>query len=269
MHALRMSEVKVQREIARYFLLKLRVQRIDARVRVILAEDAHRCAEGNSARRQHGLYTRPGRRSGCGAEAGRSKGGVTEDTELLDAVVSDRADLGQHVLPPIENAIARAHYRFAVLRQVPRKTEARLELFLRAVQSAIRRKTWIGQQRAVSCLSGRNNRLGKDLCFPSQTIIQSEVGSHVPTILSEQRQVFILDGGFAGRRHAGNPGRNSVLQIQKQRPAKAAVRRTENAAARGARLTKWSTLSYPPGERARGVVKAFGHCRSKTSRGRR
>jgi len=58
---------------ARDFLLELLVERIDSRVRVVLAEDAHRCAEGNSARRRHGLYARPGGRSGGRAKAGKRK----------------------------------------------------------------------------------------------------------------------------------------------------------------------------------------------------
>src|SRR2546430_6874927 len=46
----------------------------------------------------------------------------------------DRANLRQHVLAAIENAIAGAQHRLAVARYVPRETNARLELFLRAVQ---------------------------------------------------------------------------------------------------------------------------------------
>src|SRR5437588_9737606 len=108
MNAFRVSEVKVQREIAGDLLLELSVQCIDARVRVILVEDAHRSAEGDSSGRRHALYARPGGRSGGGAETGKGKAGITEDAELLHAVVGDRADLRQHVLPAIENAIAGA-----------------------------------------------------------------------------------------------------------------------------------------------------------------
>src|SRR5437867_2699292 len=208
MHALRVGEVKIQREIADDFLLELRVQCVDARVRIILVEDAHRSAEGNSPGWWHGLYTRPGGRPGGRAKAGKSKGRVAEDSELLHAVVGDRANLRQHVLAAIENAIAGAQHRLAVARYVPRKTNARLELFLRAVQRAVRWKPWITQQRSVGCLSRRDDRLGKDLGFPAQPIIQSEIGPQVPTVLSKQGQVFILNGGLAPRAAAF-----SVLRI--------------------------------------------------------
>src|SRR5438552_19001983 len=101
MHALRVSEVKIQREIADDFLLELRVQCVDARVRIILVEDAHRSAEGNSPGWWPVLYTRPGARPGGRAQAGKSQGRVAEDPELPHAVVAAPAHLRQHVLPAL------------------------------------------------------------------------------------------------------------------------------------------------------------------------
>src|SRR5947208_17116632 len=138
MHALRVSEVKIQREIADDFLLELRVQCVDARVRIILVEDAHRSAEGNSPGWWHVLYTRPGGRPGGRAKAGKSKGRVAEDPELLHTVVGDRANLRQHVLAAIENAIAGAQNRPAAARYGPPQTNARLELYLWALQRRVR-----------------------------------------------------------------------------------------------------------------------------------
>src|SRR5689334_4396484 len=106
MHALRMSEVKVQREIAGDLLLELYVRRVDSGIGVILTKDAHRGPGRNTSRRRYRLYAGPGRWLGGSAKAGKSETGVTKNSELLHAVVGDRSDLRQHILPPIENSIA-------------------------------------------------------------------------------------------------------------------------------------------------------------------
>src|SRR5437773_8273558 len=138
-----MSEVEVERKIARDFLLELNVCRIDSRVSIILTKHAHGGSERNAPRRRHGLYAGPGGRFGRGAKARKGKAGVTEYAELLYSVVGNRSDLSQHVLPTIINAVAGSQHRPARLRDVPGKAHTRLEFLLRTVQGAVGRKSGI------------------------------------------------------------------------------------------------------------------------------
>src|SRR5207245_1727496 len=108
----------------------------------------------------------------------------------------------------------------------------------------------------IGSLGWRHNGFWKDLGFPAQTVIQSEVRLHLPLVLGEECEVFILYSRLTWRRSARNSSGNSVLQIQQQWAAYVAARRT--------RLIKWSALCHPSGERA-GRAKAFAHSRSKTS----
>src|SRR5206468_5601632 len=105
-----MSEVKVNRKIGCDLLLELYVRRIDSRVSVILAKYADRGAERNSARRRHRLDAGPSGWLRGGTKAGEGEGGVTKYTELLDAVVSNRSYLRQHVLTSVKDAITSSQY---------------------------------------------------------------------------------------------------------------------------------------------------------------
>src|SRR5262249_21294485 len=71
----------------------------------------------------------------------------------------------------------------------------------------------------------RHDNVGKYLRFPTEAIIQSEVGSDLPSVLTEKCVVFILNFGSARRisRWTGSP---RALKKQEQRTADTASRGT-------------------------------------------
>src|SRR5690348_15926767 len=108
-----MREIDVEGQVVDDLPLEGDVRRIDARVLVIATEDPHAAAAGEriTSAGSHGRgrrhYSRPDR-----TNAG--------DRLLLHAVGRDRADLRKHVLARVEDAVARAEHRFAVMPNVPR-----------------------------------------------------------------------------------------------------------------------------------------------------
>src|SRR6476620_10315739 len=91
---------------------------------------------------------------------------------LLHAIRRDRTYLRKHVLSRIVNSVAASHNRFAYFGDVPRKADARLELFLRAVQCAIRRKSRIAQSESICGCRRRHSYFRKDLRLPTQAVIE-------------------------------------------------------------------------------------------------
>src|SRR6185369_74621 len=130
----------------------------------------------------------------------------------------DRSHLREHVLTAVVDSRARAQHRLANLRDVPRKTNARLKLLLRTRQRAVRRKARIVQEDAVSRCARRHHRIRKDLCFPTQTVVEREVGTNSPRVLSEHCEVFILDVRRA-RGVSCWTSQARALQIKQQRTA--------------------------------------------------
>src|SRR5690242_1353412 len=84
------------------------------------------------------------------------------------------------------------------------------------MQRSVGREIRIRQERRINCLTRRNNRLGEDLSFPSQPVVQSKVRRHLPSILCKQREVFVFDRRFARFRHSTDAGWYAVLQVKKQ-----------------------------------------------------
>src|SRR5215813_6968162 len=123
------------------------------------------------------------------------------------------------------------------------------------MQRAVRGESRIRQQRSVDGLRRWYDRLGENLSFPAQAVVQREVWSNLPTILHEQREVFVLDGRFTWRRSTRNSRRDTILQIQQQW--------STYATSRWARLIERSALRDPSGEGA-GAVKTLTYVSSKT-----
>src|SRR4051794_29843984 len=108
MHTLRVCEIKVDRKVICDLLFESRVEGIDSRVRVIFAEHAHTGAKRNSAARRDRNCVGPSRQLRCEPETCWSERSGASNAELLSAVVRDRANLRQHVLPTVVDAEARA-----------------------------------------------------------------------------------------------------------------------------------------------------------------
>src|SRR5262252_5906652 len=165
-----MGEVEVDGKVFRHFLLITGIESIDSRVRVVLAEDAHAGAERNSTAGRNRNDIGPCRRLGGSAKTTKGKRGGAGYPKLLRAVIGDRPNLRQHVLTGVENAVAGAQDGFSLLRDVPGKSNARLKLFLGAVERSIRGKVRIGQERGIGRLRRGNDRVGEYLRFPSQPV---------------------------------------------------------------------------------------------------
>src|SRR5215212_5406727 len=98
MNTFRVSEVEIHRQVISKLLLELNVSRINSRVSVILTKHAN----GRECRKAAGWWdihdVRPHRQSLTAATTeGRSAG----NTKLLHAIVSNRTNLRQHVLPTV------------------------------------------------------------------------------------------------------------------------------------------------------------------------
>src|SRR5262249_8203804 len=125
------GEICINAQIGNDLLFIRYVRRIDSRVFVVFAEyaNARKAREGIRSAR-----TRCGRR-GEMAWPGRAtaKGRLRENGALLHPVGRDGADLRKHVLVAVVDAVASAQDRLVVLEYIPGKSDARLELLLRAV----------------------------------------------------------------------------------------------------------------------------------------
>src|SRR5262245_31766148 len=104
MDALRQREIGVGSEIGSDFLLVGDVGRVDARVLVILAEDANASKAGEGVGPAGGSAWRRCKRSRPSRAASEIRGG--KDRTLLSAIGRDRANLRKHVLVAIVDAIA-------------------------------------------------------------------------------------------------------------------------------------------------------------------
>src|SRR6267378_4559959 len=117
-------EVEICGVVADDLLFVANVCRVDARVRVALAEkrDAGPHQWQRLRRYWHGAWI-------C-----RKNGVPTEQTSvyflLLDTVGCDRPDLGQHVLARVEYAVARAQCGLSVAANIPCETNAWLDLLV-------------------------------------------------------------------------------------------------------------------------------------------
>src|SRR5215813_4487983 len=180
-----MCKVEVDGDILCDFLLVADVPSVDARIRIILAEDTNAGAKGNSTSWRHRHDVGPRRWLRRCAKTSKGKRGCTSHTKLLGAVVRDRAHLGQHVLPREVDAKVGSQCGFPLTRNVPGKPDAWLELFLGTMERAIGWESGIRQKGCVSGLVRRNHRIGENLRFPSKTIGHCEVGSELPLVLSE------------------------------------------------------------------------------------
>ncbi len=107
MNAFRVSEVEIYRQVGRKLLLELDVCRVDPRVSVVFAEHANR-RECRKATQRWNVHDVGPRRQALpvAATEGRSAG----DAKLLHAIVCDRTNLRQHVLPAVENTGACSHH---------------------------------------------------------------------------------------------------------------------------------------------------------------
>src|SRR5215212_3458868 len=101
MNTFRMGEVEIYRQVVSKLLLELNVSRINSRVSVVLAKYAN----GRECRKAAGWWdihdVRPRRQP---LTATTTEGRSAGNTKLLHAVVSDRTNLRQHVLPAVINA---------------------------------------------------------------------------------------------------------------------------------------------------------------------
>src|SRR6476620_3906572 len=102
-----MGEVKVHGKVLRDFLLKTYIGRIHPRIRVVFTKHANRweCRKSTRGRNIHDVG--PNRQTPTVAATER---GTTGNTELLRSVVSNRADLRQHILSAIENPGTRSKH---------------------------------------------------------------------------------------------------------------------------------------------------------------
>src|SRR5229473_4050068 len=155
MYAFRHSEIRVDRVVTDELLLETDVGRVDARIGVILAENGHARLEGKCSWRKRldgrdsrVRWRRTTRRIFAASARGRSHRERKEtcacgDLLLLDAVRGNGADLRQHILACIENAITRAQDGLALAANVPGKTDAGLKFLVLIWELSGGREGWI------------------------------------------------------------------------------------------------------------------------------
>src|SRR5215470_9897463 len=168
MNALGHAEVEVSGVVTDNSLLKADIGAVNARVRVVAAENCDVCERNG----QRGIarFENPGirwrfavRRRASEKTARRAAQARAGDAgQLLDAVSGDCAYLSQHVLASVEDAPAGAQCGSTLAGDIPGETDARLEFLLLVVNSAVGRKVRVAQVNSIGGLSGRNHRIGKD-----------------------------------------------------------------------------------------------------------
>src|SRR5262249_55582943 len=109
MDAFRMREVEIQREVFSNLLLELNVGCVDSGIRIVFAEHADRRECRKTTQRWNIHDARPRWQA---LTVAAPKGRSACDTKLLHAIVCDRTNLRQHVLPAVENTRTRTNHRF-------------------------------------------------------------------------------------------------------------------------------------------------------------
>src|SRR5260370_586863 len=179
MYTLGHREVEICGVVAYELLFEANVCRVDAGVRVGLAEN------GDAGPHQRQRL----RRYWHDAWICRKSRVPTEQTSvyllLLDAVGGDRPNLGQHVLARIEYAVARAQCGLAVSANVPRETSAWLEFLVLVGEKTGRIKIGSAQITSVRRTGWRDGGIRKPLGIPAQTVVKSEVPPNFPGVLNE------------------------------------------------------------------------------------
>src|SRR5260370_14680276 len=133
MDSLGQSEVRVQCVISDELLLVPHVRGVNAGVRIVLAKYRYARLERKRGRCAYDTGIRRCRAKDRAllANAGNLKEACTRrNFLLLDAVRSNGANLGEHVLARVENAVARTKCGFAVAADVPSETHTRLEFLI-------------------------------------------------------------------------------------------------------------------------------------------
>src|SRR5262249_56327001 len=85
-------------------------------------------------------------------------------------------------------------------------------------QSAVGREARVVQEFSVSRPRRRRDRIGEELRFPAQAVVERETGGDLPLVLNEERVLLVVNV-----RRAGGVGRRAAqpraLQIEQQRTA--------------------------------------------------
>src|SRR5687768_17613734 len=204
MDAFRMRVVEIERPVGCYLLFEADVHCVDARVFVIATKHAHtaetweRVANTAVDARRDSRRRRRDTRPHWTRHAQRDDRRIQEDRLLLHAVRRDRSDLRQHVLSRVVDAGARANDRFAFLRDIPGESHTRLPLALLIRERSVRREARIVQEDAVCGALRWYDGVGKDLCFPAETVVERNIGPDLPRVLCEEGIVFIRDARKTG-----------------------------------------------------------------------
>src|SRR5262249_10524865 len=96
----------------------------------------------------------------------------------------------------------------------------RLEHLLLIPQSSVRGETRVAQEFAVSGLRRRDNRVGEELRFPAQAVMEGEIRADLPFVLSKHGIIIVGDVRSARRWHPTQTAWNAVLQVKEERPAR-------------------------------------------------
>src|SRR5581483_6338765 len=153
-----------------------------------------------------------------------------------------------------------AQHRLLVVPHVPGKAQARLPHRQIIGNLAVRRKQWVREIHAVGGLRRIDDRIGEDLAFPAQTVVERQIRQHLELVLDKERIVLVRDFGEAGRRSAAQAGA-AALQVQEQRTTReggsgGAIARTRDD---GAVAATRRGRTEAAGRRRRRVAQEAGH----------